>query len=98
MEAEKIAVIETLRRLNYPYSFIAKELGMSLNTVKSICRRNGFKAEGKRKTKNEKETAHICNYCHKPLLDDKRSDSKFCSLNCRIKWRRQNIKIIQKNT
>ena len=33
--------IETLRKENYSYACIAKTLGLSPNTVKSICRRNG---------------------------------------------------------
>ena len=34
--------IETLRKENYSYACIAKTLGLSPNTVKSICRRNGY--------------------------------------------------------
>lgn len=93
MTADELDIITLLREQNYPYSFIAKELGRSLNTVKSACLRKGIRPKTKRKTKAEKAAAPICKYCHKPLPESKRSDSKFCSSNCRVKWRRQNIKI-----
>lgn len=96
MTAETLEIIATLRAENYPYSFIARKLDMSINTVKSACRRNGFMAFGKRKTKSEKAKAPICRYCHKPLPDSIRNDAKFCSSYCRTKWHRQNMKIIEK--
>lgn len=99
MDAEKMEVISCLRELNYPYSFIANELKMSINTVKSICRRAGIRPRvHQRKTKEEKKTANICKCCHKPLPDSKRKDSQFCSGYCRTKWRRQNIKVTEKKT
>ncbi len=96
MTAEQLETIAVLRSLNYPYSFIANELKLSMNTVKSICRRKGYKAFGNRKTKSEKATAPICKCCHKPLSEGMRSDAKFCSSYCRTKWRRQNFRIIEK--
>lgn len=96
MTVETLEIIGILRGLNYSYSFIARELELSMNTVKSICRRKGFKAHGKRKTKAEKASAPICKCCHRPLPEGTRSDAKFCSAYCRSKWRRQNYKVIEK--
>lgn len=95
MTAEQLELIKDLRKLNYPYSFIARELKLSTNTVKSICRRKGFIALGKRKTKAEKEAAPICKYCHKPLPKSIRNDAKFCSSYCRTQWRRLNFRIVE---
>lgn len=96
MTAKQLELIEILRGLNYPYSFIGHELKLSMNTVKSICRRKGIKAFGKRKTKAEKAAAPICKCCHRPLPEGMRSDAKFCSTYCRTKWRRQHFRIIEK--
>ena len=38
MTAKQLEQIAALRQENYPYSFIGRELGLSPNTVKSICR------------------------------------------------------------
>lgn len=46
--------IEALRKENYSYACIAKTLGLSPNTVKSICRRNGYVPKQEFKTKAEK--------------------------------------------
>lgn len=98
MTVEKLGLIEVLRRQNYSYSFIARELQLSINTVKSICFRKGFKAEGKRKTKNEKASASLCMFCHRPLPEGTRHDAKFCSSYCRTRWRRKNMKVAEKST
>ena len=59
MTEQQLEQIAALRRENYPYSFIGRELGLSPNTVKSICQRKGFAASGTRKTKAEKQNAPI---------------------------------------
>ena len=50
MTAQQLERISELRRENYSYQFIGDTLGMPMNTVKSICRRQGFEANGPRKT------------------------------------------------
>ena len=79
MTEQQLEQIAALRRENYPYSFIGRELGLSPNTVKSICQRKGFAASGTRKTKAEKQNAPLCRYCHKPLPETKRRGALFCS-------------------
>ena len=85
--------IAELRAENYSYQFIADKLGMPMNTVKSLCRRHGFQANGPRKTKAEKLSACLCKYCQKPLESSRRKDTAFCSDYCRVAWRRKNLKI-----
>ena len=69
MTKQQLEQIAALRRENYPYSFIGRELGLSPNTVKSICQRKGFAASGARKTKAEKQNARSAaiaiNHCRK---------------------------------
>lgn len=95
MTARQLEQIAALRQQNYPYSFIGRELGISQNTVKSICRRKGFAVVGARKTKAEKLNAPICRNCHKPLQETVRHGALFCSDYCRTKWRRDNREIIE---
>ena len=85
MTEQQLEQIAALRKENYPYSFIGRELGLSPNTVKSICQRKGFAASGARKTKAEKQNAPLCRYCHKPLPETKRRGALFCSDYCRTK-------------
>ena len=94
MAAVDIERIAEMRLQNYSYSFIGQALNMSPNTVKSICRRQGFAAEGSRKTKAEKQNAPLCKNCHR-LLTGGRSDRAFCSEKCRSEWWKNNRKIIE---
>jgi len=94
--AKQLETIAALRQRNYPYSFIGRELGLSTNTVKSICRRKGMEATGERKTKVEKATALLCKNCHKPLPESMRQGAMFCCDSCRTEWRRKHRRVIEK--
>lgn len=94
MTGQQLEQIAALRLENYPYSFIGRELGLSPNTVKSVCRRKGFGATGSRKTKAEKLNAPICRYCHKII--NGRKGQNFCSEFCRIEWWKARRKVIAK--
>jgi len=96
LTVQQLEQIAALRQRNFPYSFIGRELGLSPNTVKSVCRRKGLLAAGSRKTKAEKETAVLCKNCRKPLPEGARSDAVFCSDACRTQWRRGNRKVTEK--
>lgn len=54
MRSEVKQRIASLRKENYSYAFIGRTLHLSPNTVKSICRRNGYEAFGKRKKRLKK--------------------------------------------
>lgn len=97
MERIEIEKIATLRRQNYSYQFIADKLGMPMNTVKSICRRCGLKAQGRRKTKQEKAKATLCKNCMRELQAGGRKDMLYCSDRCRSEWRKRNRKIMANN-
>lgn len=94
MTEQNLEQIKTLRQHNYSYRFIGEVLSIPLNTVKSACRRNNFKAEGPRKTKSEKQSAPLCKYCH-CLMKDGRKDRVFCSDKCRTAWWKNNRKITE---
>ena len=56
MRPETKQRIASLRKENYSYAFIGNTLHISPNTVKSICRRNGYEA-----LENEKQ--RLKNHC-----------------------------------
>ena len=95
MPTSQLETIEKLRLQNYSYRFIGDLLSMSENTVKSICRRKHYNAEGPRKTKAEKLNAQLCKYCHTPL-NEGRTNRSFCSEQCRLSWWSENRKVIEK--
>ena len=79
-------IVASLRRENYSYACIGKKLGISHNTVKSICRRNGYIPTKRYKTKRDKESLMICKNCG-VILDNSHGQKKsFCSDSCRIEW------------
>ena len=92
VQKERIA---QLRRENYSYRFIGDVLQLSPNTVKSICRRQGYVALGERKTKAEKLSARFCQNCGYVLPSGSSQDRKFCSDRCRRKWWKTNHKVIE---
>ncbi len=68
--------IAVLRKDGVSYNGIAIKLGISVNTVKSYCRRRSIKTEG-----------HNCKQCGRPVDQTPgRREKKFCSDACRMKW------------
>lgn len=95
-EEQKIQIIN-LRNEGYSYGQIADELNISINTIKSFCRRNDIT------DKKLKEEASE----YKEILEDKQYDNckncgdklennhqgkarKFCSEDCRRSWWKEN--------
>ena len=78
---EKMLITQQ-RRQGLGYTEIAQKLGMSVNTVKSYCQRNGIKPAGK--TTPEKDTCRQCGSVleHTPG----RKKKQFCSDACRMRW------------
>lgn len=74
---EKIKVRE-LRLKSQSYSQIASETGISINTIKAFCSRNGIVDALNRKG--------LCLTCGKSLKKTKYKPKKFCSDSCRNTW------------
>lgn len=72
-------LIDKLRLEGYGYLKIAKQIGVSENTVKSYCRRNKINS-------NDNISIAVCDQCGKPIDKSKRSAKRFCSDACRNKW------------
>ena len=76
--------IEKLRNKGAGYKAIAQKLGLSVNTVKSHCRRNGL--TGKQSGTDAIEVL-FCKKCGKKLTQSVGAKQKsFCSDECRLSW------------
>ncbi len=79
-EMDRINTIRLYHR-GYGYKKIAKELGLSPNTVKSFLIRHPTSREAVR------ETERFCKNCGEPLKQMPHKRKKiFCSDSCRMKW------------
>lgn len=85
--------IRFLRSEGFAYRAIASRLGISLNTVKSFCRRNGLGGIA------EKQDRQICRQCGQPLVKEpKRPARKFCSEACRRIWWKEHPDLIYRQS
>lgn len=80
--------IAKLRHAGCGYTVIASKLGISVNTIKTHCKRHGLSSKDIGKSKIEKP-ANLC-YCQEcgdvVVQSPKRKLKKFCSDKCRMKW------------
>lgn len=88
MNDEQKQKIISLRRDGAGYGSIATELGISINTVKSFCRRNSLTAPKK---------SSICEECGKPITQNPgRKRKRFCSDACRNKWWNNHLDLVRR--
>lgn len=82
-DAQKIQ-ISNLRAEGLGYKRIAEQMGISENTIKTYCRRNGL---GGKAATEEQADKHVCLYCGVEVKQNPgRKEKKFCSDKCRNKW------------
>ena len=81
---EKMLIAQQ-RRQGMGYTEIARKLGMSVNTVKSYCRRNSLGRDVT--TSAEDVPDYICRQCGKAFEQvAHRKKRRFCSDDCRLRW------------
>ena len=79
--------IGEMRAIGHGYKLIAETLGISINTIKSYCQRNGLAATKSSKVSNTDEPQNTCKLCKAVLPQLPKSKTKtFCSDECRIQW------------
>lgn len=81
--------ITVLRRDGLGYGKIAQQTGVSMNTVKSFCRRNNltFSTDGK----------SVCECCGKSIVQVAgRKQKRFCSDQCRNKWWNGHLNLVKR--
>lgn len=82
MDAKQKEEIAHLRMQGMTYEQVAKQLQLSVNTVKSYCQRNQL--GGRKSTDSNK---HFCRQCGVEVKQTPhRKLKKFCSDKCRMKW------------
>ena len=81
LQKEKIA---TLRTQGYGYKKIGQLMGLSVNTVKTYCKRNDL---GSAVTNRPYSAEKLCKCCGTTLVQTPgRKRKVFCSDTCRTKW------------
>ncbi len=82
-DEEKRQVI-CLRKKGWGYTAVANKVGISKETVKSFCRRNGLAGN---LVDVRKKQVPCCRECGWPVPKaEKRKLRVFCSDSCRVKW------------
>ena len=82
--AEKNYIIR-YRQMGKSCTEIARALGLSVNTVKSFCQRNGIAPIGQATGTSPAET--LCLYCGEKIkFQPHRKPKRFCSDACRLRW------------
>lgn len=83
--------IKIYRNNGMSYFEISKKLGISINTIKSYCLRNGIKVNNLNKS--------LCRFCGKEINQELgRKKKKFCSDKCRGLWWKEHSELINKKT
>ena len=86
-EEQKLKLI-LLRRNGDGYGQIATALGISINTVKSFCRRHGLAAEVK---------GSVCEQCGKAVFQNPgRKRKRFCCDACRNRWWNSHLELVKR--
>jgi len=100
MTSEEKNQIARMRKSGLSYTKIARELGLSKNTVSSFCRRNdlteGVSAETKTAILQEANEKPCLN-CGTPVRQDPgRKEKKFCCDRCRNKWWNAHLSLVKR--
>jgi len=91
MTKEEKEQVAKYRNDGLAYSEIGRALDVSVNTIKSYCRRNGLTGLKKPLKKTCKEKTTHCLQCGKTLKQGMPGKpNKFCSEKCRRDWWKEN--------
>lgn len=94
MTEEQKSFIEEHRRLGEGYKVIGKLMGISENTIKTYCRRNGL---GGNLAQSKPDDNHRCKYCGARIKQiPGRKTKKFCSDYCRNHWWNGHLNMVKR--
>lgn len=79
MTASEKQTITSMRYAGVNYADIAAAIGVSVNTIKTYCRRNSL-------TDNDLVNQSFCMNCGCTITKGKYRPKKFCSDKCRMAW------------
>lgn len=89
MTGEQKETIQKMREQGEGYARIADTVRVSVNTVKSFCRRNNLLSRNASDAtmSNEATNNDICKHCGKKLIQrEKGKPKQFCDDACRFEW------------
>lgn len=88
MKGEQKQRLNALRRSGAGYGQIADALEISINTVKSFCRRHGLSSAAK---------PSVCEQCGRTIEQNPgRKRKRFCSVLCRNKWWNTHLELVKR--
>lgn len=94
MTNEQKQAIASMHDAGVPITSIAQQLGLSVNTIKSFCKRHGIHS-GNQSSKN----ILFCLQCHKEIPQaEHRKEKKLCSDKCRQLWWAENAALIPRDS
>ena len=94
MDAIQKEQIKVLRQEGLGYKRVAKELNISVDTVKSFCRNNNLAGLMAASAKPS-----VCRECGQALVQpEKKKTLKFCNSDCRETWWKKNKSKVNKKT
>ncbi len=87
MTEEQKNQIISLRKEGCGYTAVANRIGISKDTVKSFCRRNGLAGKRAANLPVWNKCTAECRECGKPLMQMEGMKPRvFCCDECRVKW------------
>ena len=90
MTAVEQQQIQEYRQKGFGYKAIAEVVGVTRDSVRGYCKRNGLDGDGKEvqlKAGEKSKTKLVCPCCGQPITKNgKGRTRRFCSDNCRRKW------------
>ena len=100
MTPDEKSRLTALRKAGRSYTEIADVLGISKNTVKTFCRRNGLSPEVEiipEEIVSVSTTDRFCPHCGKPVIQTQgRKEKKFCSDVCRTRWWNSHLSLVNR--
>lgn len=94
MTDEEKKQINVYRKSGYGYKQISNFTGLSLNTIKSYCRRNNLTQSD---LVSDKIKHYSCQQCGKEILQNEhRKLKRFCSDKCRNKWWNSHLSLVKR--
>lgn len=95
MTGEQRTAIAGYRGIGYGYKKISQLIGVSENTIKTYCKRNGL--GGVAAPARSAEEGSVCKCCGKPIVQmPGRKARKFCSDKCRNRWWNTHLELVNR--
>ena len=92
MKPEQKNMIQDLRNSGCGYKEISEQLQISINTVKSYCKRHDLTSTKKRNS----GSVRFCLQCGNEIKQEQhRKTKKFCSDRCRMIWWREHSSLLR---